>query len=321
MMLSETFISLTTDFSIAPVYDDLELAILRTVAYADVFDYPLKAAEIRRYLIGVQATEEEVELALESCSAKHGRLRYTQGFYTLAGRERLVDLRHKREVIGQRRWLIVQRYGKWIAALPFVRMVAVTGALAVDNEDGSDIDFLIVTQAGRVWLCRGLVLLLVYWARRYGDEICPNYFLSESALSLSEKNLYTAHEMAQMVPLYGMNVYQRMRRFNPWVSDFLPNASGLPLRMGEPVALNVGSSTVRHAMERLLLTPPGDWVENWEMRRKVRKFRSQDPQAAETSFCRDWCKGHFGGYGQKTKQAYEARLRALGVAEDRWELR
>jgi hypothetical protein len=74
-------------------------------------------------------------------------------------------------------------------------------------------------------------------------------------------------------------------------------------------------------MEILLRTAPSDWVEDWEMRRKVRKFRSQDSQAAETSFCRDWCKGHFGGYGKKTKQAYNMRLQMLGVTADQWELR
>jgi hypothetical protein len=72
-------------------------------------------------------------------------------------------------------------------------------------------------------------------------------------------------------------------------------------------------------MERFLWTAPGDWVENWEMRRKVRKFHAQESDSLETGFCRDWCKGHFGGYGKKTKHAYYARLQRLAVAEDLWE--
>jgi hypothetical protein len=57
------------------------------------------------------------------------------------------------------------------------------------------------------------------------------------------------------------------------------------------------------------------------MGRKVRKFSTQETASIETSFCRDWCKGHFGGYGQKTKEAYRARLYSLGLTEDPWELR
>ena len=73
-------------------------------------------------------------------------------------------------------------------------------------------------------------------------------------------------------------------------------------------------------MERLLWTAPGSWVENWEMRRKVRKFHLQETAESETSFGQDWCKGHFGGYGKKTKDAYQARLQGLGVIEDLWGL-
>ena len=319
-MLNETFVPTATNFRVAPVYADIEASILRTVAYADVFDYPLKATEITRYLIGMPATLPEVLIALESGLVISELLRFSQGYYTLAGRENLMDLRLRREQTGECRWKLARRYGKWIAALPFVRMVAVTGALAVDNEEGPDLDFLVVTSPGRVWLCRGMVMLLVHWARRYGDEICPNYFLSESALSLAEQTLYTAHEMAQMVPLSGMKIYQQMRELNPWVAAFLPNATDAPVRMGTAVTHESGFSVTRRAMEALLLTATGDWVENWEMRRKVRKFSTQESPASETDFCRDWCKGHFGGYGKKTRQAYHARLQRLGVAEEPWEL-
>ncbi|OGO33798.1 MAG: hypothetical protein A2W35_12645 [Chloroflexi bacterium RBG_16_57_11] len=249
------------------------------------------------------------------------QLSITRGYFTLAGRESLVGLRQRRELVGQRRWPAVQRYGRWIAALPYVRLVAVTGALAVNNEDGPDLDFLVVTAHGRVWLCRGLVMLIGRWARRFGDEICPNYFLAESSLRLAEQNLYTAHEMSQMVPLFGMDTYQWMRRLNPWVELFLPNAVGVPERT-ETVALQAAApSFARRATERLLWTAPGNWVENWEMHRKVRMLRSQETDESETGFCRDWCKGHFGGYGKKTREAYRARLQALGVAEELWELK
>jgi hypothetical protein len=191
-------------------------------------------------------------------------------------------------------------------------MVGVTGALAVDNEAGPDMDYLIVTETGRLWLCRALVILLVRWADRQGDLICPNFFLSERALTFSERDLYTAHELVQMVPLVGPETYTAMRHANAWTAAFLPNANGAPGRHVEPV-LPVRSSNLQAAAEAALRTPPGAWLEQWEMERKLRKFSTSWPDNPEAGFCADWCKGHFGGYGRKTLAAYAERLRMLSA--------
>src|SRR2546425_6819315 len=63
----------------------IEDAALRAVAYADVFDYPLRATEIHRYLHGVVATPEGTAIALAGCGAPGAALRFREGFYTLAG--------------------------------------------------------------------------------------------------------------------------------------------------------------------------------------------------------------------------------------------
>src|SRR2546422_753264 len=84
--------------------------------------------------------------------------------------------------------------------LPFVRLVAVTGALAMNNaRAGDDIDLFILAQPGRLWLCRLLVLGVVKLAARRGHTLCPNFLLSTGRLRLSERNLFTAHEVVQMV--------------------------------------------------------------------------------------------------------------------------
>src|SRR5262249_52352610 len=153
--------------------------------------------------------------------------------------------------------------------LPFVRMVAVTGALAMDNLADDDIDYLIITEPGRLWLCRALVVAVVRTAAMRGVELCPNYFLSEQALELEERNLFTAHEVTQMVPLYGMQTYQRLRELNQWTDAYLPNAGGPPRRVA-PAEL--GRHRARRILERTLRSRVANPVERWEMRRKVRKL-------------------------------------------------
>jgi hypothetical protein len=193
--------------------------------------------------------------------------------------------------------------------LPFVRMVAVTGALAMDNVADGDIDYLVITEPGRLWLCRALVVGLVRAAAFRGLELCPNYFLSEHALELTERNLFTAHEVAQMVPLSGSATYQRLRALNHrWTDTYLPNASGPPRRMA-PVDPRPRRS--RALLEGTLRSPLASPFEHWEMARKMRKLGQRGNGHAEAAFGPDWCKGHFGDHGQLTLSRYEERLRAI----------
>jgi hypothetical protein len=292
-----------------PKSDLLGTAILETVAYADVFDYAVTVQEIHRYLVACATDLGTVQQVLEEWLLPSGEVENQDGCIFLPGRQALVPLRQRRAHIAQSLWQHAWHYGAWIARLPFVRMVAVTGALAVNNvDDDADIDYLIVTEPERLWLCRALVIALVRWAARRGHVVCPNYFLSERALVVYERNLYTARELAQMVPLAGLPVYERMRQLNPWVDELLPNAKDPPK---QTATVSIGGSNLSTWIEYLLRSPVGDRIETWEMQRKIRKFqgqRSQSTAHGEATFCADWCKGHFDGHAQAILDAFSQRL-------------
>jgi len=232
----------------------------------------------------------------------------TGRFFTLAGREGRVETRRGRAATAAEYWRRAIRYGHAIGNLPFVRMVAVTGALAMDNIADGDIDYLVVTEPGRLWLCRALVVGLVRAAAIRGTTLCPNYFLSEQALELHERNLFTAHEVAQMVPLTGLQTYQRLRALNRWTDTYLPNASGPPHRLA---AIEMKPRRSRRLLEGALRSRLGSPLEHWEMARKMRKLGQRSNGHAEAAFGPDWCKGHFGDHGQLTLERYAERLQAL----------
>ena len=294
----------------------LENAIMLTVAYADVFDYPLSIKQLHRYLIGMKVSPQHLQTVLSDGNLASYRLSNISGLYTLPGRENIAGTRRQRAKYSDYLWNRAYSYGQLIASLPFVRMVAVTGALAMDNaQPGDDIDYLIVTAPGRLWLCRALVIALVRQAARRGDIICPNYFLSEGALIFLQRSMYTAHELAQMVPLSGQGVYERIRQLNTWSNGFLPNAEGQPPRAHTSWETH-GLQPLFTLAESVLKSPLASWLEQWEMSRKVQKFQGQVREGAEVSFCADWCKGHFDGHGEETMRAFNARLKEFGIPEN-----
>jgi hypothetical protein len=238
----------------------LERAIVQTVAYADVFDYPLTADEIHRYLIGLQASRGSVRTALSTSPTLADLLSRNGRYITLAGRESAIETRRHRAAVSSAYWGRAVRYGRLIGGMPFVRMVAVTGALAMDNVADADIDYLVVTEPGRLWVCRALVVGVVRAAGMRGVTLCPNYFLSENALVLEERNLFTAHEVTQMVPIAGMASYEHLRNLNRWTAEHLPNASGPPRRLA---AAEPRGQRARDVVEGVLRSRLGGRVEDW----------------------------------------------------------
>jgi hypothetical protein len=287
----------------------LEHAILKTVAYADIFDYPLTLPEIQRYLIGEPAHFENTQKLLLNGHLVPDQLSKLDGHFTLPGREQIVAIRQKRAAVADLLWPRAFYYGQQIAKLPFVRMVSLTGSLAMRNVDpGTDLDYLIVTEPGRLWVSRALVILLVKLAARQGDILCPNYFLSENALVIQERNVFTAHELAQMVVISGLGLYQRMLWLNSWMSEYLPNAWKVIDSPDKPAEKY---NEITKIGEYILRSPAGGWLESWEMRRKIKKFNRQSLAHPEANFSADWCKGHFDDHGSKILSAYNERLYAL----------
>lgn len=288
--------------------------VLRALAYADVFGHPLTAEEAHRYLAETRAERDEVRTALDELVPS--RVSRHEGLYCLREREAAFENRARRERHADRLWPVALEWAEGIATLPFVRMVAVTGSLARDAaEEGGDIDLLVVVGDQRLWACRAMIGLLTRRARRAGVELCANYLLAADRLALEERDVYTAHELAQMVPLVGIETYRRLREANaPWLSTHLPNAGGVPT--SRPVApLRPGRA--RRAMETMLRTPPGRWLDGLERRRKRAVALRAGLDLSEARFDPHCFKGHFDGHGRRVLAAYQARLRAIGLAGEK----
>src|SRR5436305_8130857 len=128
----------------------LARAILQTLYYADLFDFPMTLDEITRYLIGAPVAGPVVARALAEDPALQAAVESAEDFYFLAGRGGLVAVRRARDAVSAALWQRTRRYIGVLQWFPFVRMVSITGALAMDNVGQRvDIDLLIAATPGR----------------------------------------------------------------------------------------------------------------------------------------------------------------------------
>lgn len=244
--------------------DSLEGAILATIAYFDVFAFAPRAKEIHRYLIGHRASRIEIESALAMSPKLVGILDSHEGSYFLSGKEHLALRRIRFKKHAANLWPKARHIANVIESTGLATCGLVTGSLAADNADEhADVDFLLTYPPERTWTSFGLVRALrrVPWLGL--ASLCPNYALSEDALEVRPQNLFTAHEIAKAVPMFGFEVYRRFVRANAWVRRFLPNA--LPLLDDEDAGvIERDPWLVRTAMK----APPLRWVETFERKRK-----------------------------------------------------
>ncbi|MDO8514966.1 MAG: SpoIID/LytB domain-containing protein [bacterium] len=113
-----------------------------------------------------------------------------------------------------------------LKSIPFIEAIFVTGSVAVNNaKENADIDLMIITQPGTLWITRFLIAVYLKSKKIYKKIICPNIFLDTNHLEIEDKNLYTAHEVLQAKCLFDRsNIEQLWLAKNKWTRDYLPNA-------------------------------------------------------------------------------------------------
>jgi hypothetical protein len=216
--------------------------ILSTIIYYDILDYPLTAFEIWKYLVNSKNEEANVSRGIKeghsfwevmSVLESDDIRKYVdkcQGFYFLKGRQKLAGLRIERNKISEKKFLIIKRVVFWLRFCPFVKMVAVTGTMAMKNaEKSSDLDFLVVLKKGRIFTGRLLVTFLTHilGKRRHGekitDRVCLNCYLSEKNLKIRTEDFFSASEYSFIIPIFGWSTFKKFQKENEWIRNFKNN--------------------------------------------------------------------------------------------------
>jgi hypothetical protein len=227
-----------------------ELAIVRSVIYASLFDYPLTLDQLHESLVDTSATADEVLQTYRSGRDLRRVVDFRDGFFFPAGRSDLVAERRRRE--GRSRAFLARhrRLLGLVCALPFTRLVALSGSIAHLNlEEGGDLDLFIVTRGQTVWTVTLAMVVSTRLLRRR-RTLCANFVVSDEHLTLDQRDLFTANQVIHLKPLVGERVLEQFVAANPFVRQCYPNAG--PGSHDFVLGRRPIADVVKRALERLL---------------------------------------------------------------------
>ncbi|MCR4280004.1 MAG: hypothetical protein NUV82_01095 [Candidatus Komeilibacteria bacterium] len=209
-------------------------AILETLTFFDIFDYPLTKWQLEHWLWKAAAAGEQYDEVLTELLAA-GKIESHWGFYYLPGRRAIVEIRQHRYMLAQLKFRVARRYARLFSFFPYIRFIGVCNTLAYNNaQDDSDIDFFVVVEPGHIWTARILTAgWLKLWHKRptllrSRNRICLSFFITTDKMNLQAvalpDDIYLPYWLIQLVPLFDDgDIYNRILKGNKWVKELVPN--------------------------------------------------------------------------------------------------
>lgn len=289
-------------------------SIIKTLAYYDIFDYPLKAEEIY-YNLGTNSVSlTEIENEVEQL-CKIGITYNKNNFYLLRNNENFISRRLEGNRLAKKKLISAYRMTKLISKFPYVRAVLLSGSISKGYmEKDSDVDYFIITHPNRLWVTRLLLMLFKkVFLLNSRKVFCINYFVDTETLEIEEKNIFTATELATLIPIYGKDLYDELYKNNIWIKKFYPN---FPKRDNE-ILVNKNNLFIQNLIEKTLNNSLGDKLDDFAMNlfeksnhKKYREYNSNDFQVAfKTS--KHESKHHPKFFQKRVLEAFNDKLKSI----------
>ena len=198
--------------------------MIKILLYFDIFSYPLTRREIISYSGLGRERWYEVDRVLDDLEKK-GVISLFGGLYYIGNQKSKVIRRIEENHRAAKKLKRSSRFSRIISHLPFVRGILISGSLSKDFKIEEDnIDYLIITNPGRLWLVRTLLEIFkkIFLFNRH-KIFSTNYFVDTDHLNINEHNRYTATEIVFLIPVFNWEMYNTFLMKNSWVKSYYPN--------------------------------------------------------------------------------------------------
>jgi hypothetical protein len=200
--------------------EKVQRSVLRALAYFDIFNYPLMAPEIQEYCDLETSDFRTLKFELEYLVGS-GRIKNYGAYYYLKDETCILRRDHVNKY-SKRLMLKALKYSRIISRFPFVRCVCISGSLSKKSADeNADVDYFIITEKNRLWICRTLLALYKkIFLLNSSKYFCINYFVDTNNLEIVDKNIFTATEIAFLVPVFHYENFFRFLASNTWFNRY-----------------------------------------------------------------------------------------------------
>lgn len=245
-------------------------AIVRTFKYRAIFSYPLSFFQTYCYLVTPEKIEFEnfknnfIELLEEGRIVKDSDLYHLGNCSAQARKHREIHSKYLSDKLST----TVEK----LKFIPFIKLICATGSVASNNAPpDDDIDIMVVCENQRLWITRFLCVVILKILGDYRTDskrqakICPNIFVTEDSLYWDDRNVYIAHEIMLMKPVFDRGGYYfKFLKENGWVIDFLPHTYNVEhLRVFYEIYKKQPSNIFLNYLEKILMK-----IQLWYMKDK-----------------------------------------------------
>ncbi len=250
------------------------LSALRALVYFDIFDYPLTGEEIG-FFMDKKISPAELSRALEYLVSS-GLVKPFSNYYSLRNASTLVKRREAGNLLASSLMPRAFQISSFLYHFPFVRGIGISGSLSKNfANDESDIDYFIVTKANRLWITRTFMHLFKKLTFLAGKQhyFCMNYYVDEEGLAIQERNLFTAVEVATLIPVCGNGSMEGFFEANAWVENYYPNYV-----IDSESRKNIKHSLIKRSLEFLIDLLPVQWIDNLLMKITTRRWKLKEEE-------------------------------------------
>lgn len=238
---------------------------LRPLLYFSIFNHPLTIEEIHLFsdCPSLEITKKEVHQAVDQ------GILINKGDFYMSNESACscIQQRIQENQFAEKAMLKAVKRAKFIHRyFPFVKGVGISGSLSKGRfNSNSDADYFIITSKNSLWTCRTLLIafkkIFLLNSKKF---FCVNYFITENALEIQEKNRFTATELVTLIPVTNHHLFNKFYAKNEWVKEFYPNQMLFADELNQP------KSTLKYISENFL--QPQIKISEWFFKLITTKF-------------------------------------------------